>query len=169
APSSVPAWHHRGMRALRRAGGLLLVVGLTACGTGETVGLPGREATVRGSVTGGASGAVLTQASDPYFEGMSLLAGSPVVVDSDGAPRELTELPAGAQVEVWTTGACEESFPVQCEIEALRVLSWGASTDVPRLRCPALPAPQGTRRESRCAAAAQRADRPAAHLPASGP
>ena len=66
----------------------------------------------------------LAEAADPYFEGMGLLGGDPVIIDgSTGDPLAASELEDGAEVAVWTEGACAESYPVQCTVVALEVLS----------------------------------------------
>jgi hypothetical protein len=89
--------------------------------------VPDREPDVVGVVaTNGAfgPGAHLApgSASDDYYEGMGLLGGDPVIVDGDsGTTLTADDVVGGAEVEVWVAGACRESFPVQCDIEALRV------------------------------------------------
>ncbi|GIG39224.1 hypothetical protein [Cellulomonas phragmiteti] len=62
----------------------------------------------------------LSAASDASYEGMALRLADAVVVDTDGRP---TDAPGdGDQVEVWVGEACAESYPVQCEVVAVRVL-----------------------------------------------
>jgi hypothetical protein len=90
--------------------------------------VPDREPDVVGVVAAmdGASGPSARlapdSASDSYYEQMGLLSGDPMIVDADsGAPLTASDVVDGAEVEVWVTGGCMESFPVQCTIEALRV------------------------------------------------
>lgn len=84
--------------------------------------VPDRPPDVRGVVADGPDGPVLAEPSDAYYEGMALLRGDPVVLRADdGATVAPAELRDGAPVEVWTEGPCAESFPVQCDIVALRV------------------------------------------------
>ncbi len=65
---------------------------------------------------------MLGEPSDPYYELMLLRRGDPVVVDGEtGKTLDIADLDDGAEVEVWITGGCAESFPVQCEVVALRV------------------------------------------------
>ena len=70
----------------------------------------------------GSEGPVLAEPSDGYYEGMGLLRGDPVIVrSSDGQTVPTSGLENGQEVDVWTDGACAESFPVQCGILALRL------------------------------------------------
>ena len=57
---------------------------------------------------------------DPYYEGMALLRGGPVVVRG-GTTVSSDELREGTEVDVWTAEACAESYPVQCGIDAIRI------------------------------------------------
>lgn len=91
-------------------------------------GVPTRDPDVRGVVSlrpwtsEGVEEAVLGEPSDPYYELMLLRRGDPVVVDGEtGKTLDIADLDDGAEVEVWITGGCAESFPVQCEVVALRV------------------------------------------------
>ena len=69
----------------------------------------------------------LTDSSDPYYEGMSLLRGEPVILDPEtGDVLDPPELDDGAEVQVWVTGGCLESHPVQCTVEAVGVSSPGS-------------------------------------------
>ena len=98
---------------------VLVVVALGGC-TSSTV--PARPPEVTGTVSADASGdePFLSGASDGYYEGMPLRLDDAVVVDAGdspaGAPGD------GEQVEVWVGEACNESFPVQCDVVAVRVL-----------------------------------------------
>lgn len=107
----------------------------TAPATGEpspepATEVPGREPDVRGVISTAATdrGVVyrLVEPSDSYYERMSLRRGDPVVVDRvSGKPLEMSDLEDGAEVEVWIAGRCAESWPVQCEVAALRVATTG--------------------------------------------
>ncbi len=95
----------------------LLVIASAACSAGAR--MPDRAPDVHGVVALTRTGeAVLHGSSDPYFEGMSLERGGP---DVAGLGGDRAELGAGDEVEVWVAGPCAESFPVQCEIDAVRV------------------------------------------------
>lgn len=100
----------------------LLVTGCAGAAD-DGAAVPDRAPDVTGvvGVGEGAGEPVLVEASDAYYEGMGLLRGEPVVV-RDGTQVPASELRDGTPVEVWTAGACAESYPVQCDIEAVRVL-----------------------------------------------
>ncbi len=107
----------------RRAGLIVLAVAavvLAVAGCGGSP-VPDRDPDVTGVVARSASGAILTEPSDPYFDQMSLLRGDPVLIDQDGDEVPYGELAEGDAIEVWIDGACAESFPVQCTVTALRV------------------------------------------------
>lgn len=111
------------LRDLATAAVVLLVLVVPGCAAGTDV--PARDPDVTGVVvtSGRQDGAALAEASDRYFEGMSLLRGDPVVVrGSSGERIEPTELRPGDEVRVWVAGACAESYPVQCDVEAVQVL-----------------------------------------------
>lgn len=78
--------------------------------------------TVTGVVAGSARHAALTEASDGYYEGMSLTSPDPRVVDADDQPISIGDLVTGDEVEVWVGDVCRESFPVQCDLVAVRVV-----------------------------------------------
>jgi hypothetical protein len=108
---------------LRAAGaGLVLVLGAMGCANAG--GLLDRDPDVTGVVAMSSEkdGPVLTQPSDRYFDGMSLLGGDPVILGSGGERIPSSELEQGDRVEVWVGDVCAESYPVQCEIEAVRLL-----------------------------------------------
>jgi hypothetical protein len=66
----------------------------------------------------------LGEESDSYFAGMVLVAGDDddvLVVDEGGEALSRDDLAEGMLVDVWVGDACAESYPVQCDIEALRV------------------------------------------------
>ena len=44
-----------------------------------------------------------------------------LLVDEGGDPVVIDELDDGMLVDVWVGGPCAESYPVQCDIEALRI------------------------------------------------
>ncbi|TRW44511.1 hypothetical protein [Georgenia yuyongxinii] len=105
------------------AAALLVLGGAVACaGVGSP---PVREPDVTGvvAVVTEQEGPVLTEPSDSYFDGMSLLRGDPVFLrGTSGEEVTLDDLEDGDRVEVWVGDACAESFPVQCTIEAVRLL-----------------------------------------------
>lgn len=110
----------RGRASLAVLGLSLLALMVAGC---ADPGAPDREPDVTGVVAlvGTPSAPVLTEPSDAYFEGMSLLRGDPVLVDGEGRPVPYDQLQDGDAIEVWTDGPCAESFPVQCPVTALRV------------------------------------------------
>ncbi|WP_193314404.1 hypothetical protein [Georgenia ruanii] len=90
-------------------------------------GVPAREPDATGVVRLGSrpGDAALIESSDSYFEGVILLSGRPPIVRGQRDARiEASDLEPGDRVEVWVGDVCAESCPVQCEIEALRVLPW---------------------------------------------
>lgn len=96
-------------------------------GGDPATGVPGREPEVRGVVSKvttdlGYGEYQLVDPSKSYYEDMSLLGGDPVIVDHEtGDLLDVSDLEDGAEVEVWITGGCLESSPVQCAVAALRV------------------------------------------------
>ena len=100
---------------------LALATPLAACGGGAD-GVPDGEPDVTGVVERTGTDAVLTEPSDDYFDGMSLTSAETSFVGADGEPSEPAALASGDAVEVWITGSCAESYPVQCELVALRVV-----------------------------------------------
>lgn len=101
----------------------LLVAGCSGTAADDGAALPDRAPDVTGTVqvAQGSPEPVLVDASDAYYEGMGLLRGDPAVVRG-GAEVPPAELRDGTLVEVWTGDACAESYPVQCDIEAVRIL-----------------------------------------------
>lgn len=116
------------MDSMKRPGpatGAAVLIVLAASGCAADRAVPSRAPDVTGVVaaSGPQDGATLAEASDGYYEGMSLLQGDPVLVrGANGERIDPAELEPGDDVEVWVGGACAESFPVQCDIEAVRVL-----------------------------------------------
>ena len=107
------------------ATGAAVLVVLVASGCAPDRAVPSRAPEVTGVVamSDQQDGAALAGASDRYYEGMSLLRGDPVIVRGTSAERiEPTDLDPGDQVEVWVGEACAESQPVQCDVQAVRVL-----------------------------------------------
>ncbi|MBN0042295.1 hypothetical protein JN535_19275 [Cellulosimicrobium cellulans] len=107
---------------------LTLLVGLTpllaGCAADDPDGAtapPDRPADVDGTVDRDEGAPRLVDASDPYYEGMSLLSASTVVLDADGARVDGDALVDGDAVEVWAD-VCAESYPVQCQVVAVRVV-----------------------------------------------
>jgi hypothetical protein len=104
------------------------VVGSEAPSAGPDTFVPERPPDVTGTVAvmGGAhgEGPHLTDPSDRYYEGMSLVqADTTIVSAATGQAVGAAEIQDGDAVEVWVTGGCGESFPVQCDVEALRITS----------------------------------------------
>lgn len=101
----------------------LLLAGCGGTADDDAAAVPDRAPVVTGvvGVAEGGGDPVLREASDAYYEGMSLLRGDPVVV-RDEVQVAPTELRDGTTVEVWTADACAESYPVQCDVEAIRVV-----------------------------------------------
>lgn len=61
--------------------------------------------------------------AERYYEGVLVAPRDelPVLVDTTGAPVTQDELQAGQSVWLWIGGPCAESFPVQCELDAVLV------------------------------------------------
>ncbi len=89
--------------------------------------LPDREPDVTGVVAVGVGdaqpGRSLAEPSDAYYEGMALAGrdGEPLVVGPDGSALSVTDLADGDEIAVWIEGGCAESYPVQCDVIAIRV------------------------------------------------
>lgn len=120
------------MRTRSLLGSLALVLALLLGGCGDDGAdasgstLPDSEPTTVGVVSRAEADAdpALTDSSDPYFEGMALLRGDPLIVDdATGEGLAPPALQDGAEVAVWTEGACAESYPVQCTVVAIEVRS----------------------------------------------
>ena len=90
------------------------------CGAAAVV--PDRDPDVTGTVEAGRGGAVLVEPSDRYYERMALVGDGTLVVGSDGEALDPDDLATGDAVEVWVGEACAESFPVQCDVVAVRVV-----------------------------------------------
>jgi hypothetical protein len=113
----------RGLRTVPRAL-VLASATLLLAGCADSA-VPGRAPDVSGVVGTEAAfgpGPSLVAASDDYYEGMALVTEGTVVVDEDGGEIDPAALRDGVEVEVWTGGACAESFPVQCGVEVVRVV-----------------------------------------------
>lgn len=95
---------------------------LSACGSGTAA--PERAADAVGaaaSIDSDAGGVRVHFAHDDgyeYFEGTIFVLDDDVTVVGAAAASDIA---AGDRLRVWTT-ACAESFPVQCEVEAIEVL-----------------------------------------------
>ncbi|KON74182.1 hypothetical protein ACIOWF_12700 [Cellulosimicrobium cellulans] len=119
--------HAPALRATALA--LALVAGLApllaGCATADdsagAAAPPDRPADVDGTVDRDEGAPRLVDASDPYYEGMSLLSASTVVLDADGERVDGAALVDGDAVEVWAE-VCAESYPVQCQVVAVRVV-----------------------------------------------
>ncbi len=112
---------------MRRSAALVVAVVacggvLSACGSGST---PEREADAVGTAAsvGLEESAVRVSfahdAGYEYFDGTVFVLHDGVTVV--GAASAASDITAGDRLRVWT-GACAESFPVQCEVEAVEVL-----------------------------------------------
>ena len=108
---------------LRSTLALGLAVGLAACADGDST--HDRAPDAVGSATAVASAGAATRiefAPDPgyeYFEGTTFVLDEDVTVT--GAATDASAIEDGDRLEVWT-GACAESFPVQCAVEHVEVL-----------------------------------------------
>jgi hypothetical protein len=132
---------HRPAVALLGTAVLAAVTGLVAgCGPAGSPAAPAPSASEHlggqptPDVTGVVAGGSLTDASDPYFEGMGLagLGGEPSVLAADGSQATVADLRDGDRVEVWLgpDGDCAESSPVQCDLLTVRVTD-AAATPAP--------------------------------------
>lgn len=92
-----------------------VVLGASAAGCSSGSGLPERDPDVTATIARTTDAAVLTDADDPYYEGMSLADDLPVV-GGDGAAATVAGLVDGDRVRVWIGGSCAESWPVRCEV-----------------------------------------------------
>lgn len=126
---SVPASRRRPVPALLVA---VALAGLAAgCGPAGSPAAPAPSASEHlggqptPDVTGVVAGGVLTEASDPYYEGMALASArsEPSVLAADGSQATVADLRDGDRVEVWLgpEGMCAESAPVQCDVLTVRV------------------------------------------------
>ncbi len=77
------------------------------------------RADVSGVVAGDGERASLADASDPYYEGLWLGQGDPVVTRDGG--RTVADLRDGDRIDVWLDGGCAESYPVQCDVGVIQV------------------------------------------------
>ncbi|MDN4481084.1 hypothetical protein [Demequina muriae] len=113
---------------MRRRAGLVVAAvacggALSACGSGTAA--PERAADAVGaaaSIDSDAGGVRVHFAHDAgyeYFEGTIFVLDDDVTVV--GAAAAASDIAAGDRLRVWTS-ACAESFPVQCEVEAIEVL-----------------------------------------------
>lgn len=60
--------------------------------------------------------------ADEYYQGMAVTADDMTMLrDTTGAPLAADELVDGDVVWIWTTGGCNESSPVQCDMAAIVV------------------------------------------------
>lgn len=86
---------------------------------------PTRAPEVSGAVAVDDDVVRLVEPSDTYFDQMVLVAragdDAVLVVDEGGDEVALDDLDDGMLVDVWVADGCDESYPVQCDVEALRV------------------------------------------------
>lgn len=114
----------------------LLAVGLIAavalCGCAERP--PSEPPSIRGTITSltlpetGPGGSILVEgqkASDTQYDKASVsITGDTRIFDADGRPGlSIGDLAEGMPVEVWFTGPVAESYPVQAQADAIRVLA----------------------------------------------
>jgi hypothetical protein len=129
---SVPSPRRRPVPALLGALVLAAAAGLVAgCGPAGSPAAPAPTASEHlggqptPDVTGVVAGGSLTQASDPYYEGMGLAGagGEPSVLAADGSQATVADLRDGDRVELWLVpgSGCAESSPVQCPVLTVRV------------------------------------------------
>jgi hypothetical protein len=90
--------------------------------------LPDGDPTILATIVSGDAGAELTDVQgdsasdeDYYAGGIADITASTVLVDADGQPIDLSDV-FDQPAEVWLD-ACQESFPVQCEVLAVRLLA----------------------------------------------
>lgn len=111
-----------------RIGGLVLVAVavMTALGcasdSASDTEVPDREPDATGVVAQPTRS--LADSSDGYYEGMGLSRndGEPLVVGPDGDVLSVTDLADGDEIAVWVEGGCAESYPVQCDVVAIRII-----------------------------------------------
>ena len=92
---------------------------------GSSDSTPAVEPSVTGTVGLGTefpNAPFLSEASDDYFLGMSLADAATVVAAGRSGSLDAGDLRSGDRVEVWVTGPCAESFPVQCTVQAVHIL-----------------------------------------------
>lgn len=134
----MPIPRRRPVRALLGALALAAAAGLVAgCGPAGSPAAPAPTASEHlggqptPDVTGVVAGGALTQASDPYYEGMALASAQrePSVLAADGSQATVADLRDGDRVEVWLgpEGLCAESSPVQCDVLTVRVTAAAAT------------------------------------------
>lgn len=130
----MPTPHRRAVPALF---GALVLAAAAGCGPAGSPAAPAPTASEHlggqptPDVTGVVAGGSLTQASDPYYEGMGLAGtnGEPSVLAADGSQATVADLHDGDRVEVWLgpEGLCAESSPVQCDVLTVRVTEAAAT------------------------------------------
>lgn len=134
-PQRPDRWDDRSVPAARPTATLLgsaLLVALAAgCGPAGSAATPAAPATEHlggqptPDVTGVVDGGAITQASDPYYEGMALASAGdgPAVLAADGSPATVADLRDGDGIELWLVpgSGCAESFPVKCDVLTVRV------------------------------------------------
>ncbi|WP_454729868.1 hypothetical protein [Cellulosimicrobium protaetiae] len=99
-----------------------LLAGCAAADDSDGAAAPtDQPADVAGTIVRDEGAPRLVDASDPYYEGMSLLSESTLVLDTEGARVDGDTLTDGDAVEVWAD-LCAESYPVQCQVVAVRVV-----------------------------------------------
>ena len=87
--------------------------------------LPNREPDATGTLTIGVEEVQLSLISgDDRFANVKMhRLESATLVDADGEPFAAVDLQDGDAVEVWLDPGCAESLPLQCTVEAMRLLA----------------------------------------------
>ncbi|WP_297084013.1 hypothetical protein [uncultured Demequina sp.] len=113
------------MRTAASARLALVLTGLVALTGCSSESLPDREADAVGTAAEVVTEGEATRVLFEYGDGYEYFEGTTFVIDDDvtvAGVDDRSGIPAGAALEVWT-GPCAESFPVQCEVEAVLVLA----------------------------------------------
>lgn len=104
---------------------LIAAIALTACASTGSDDVPARVADVTGVVTAVEHAGDEVRLSFEPDEGGDYYEGTVFVIDDStpltGAVPEASAIVGGDRIGVWT-GACAESFPVQCAVEAVEVM-----------------------------------------------
>jgi hypothetical protein len=119
-------------------GSALLAVLVAGCSAAASPPTPAPAATQHlggqptPDVTGVVAGGAITEASDPYYEGMALASAGdgPSVLAADGSQSTVADLHDGDAIELWLVpgSGCAESYPVQCQVLTVRVTEAATAT-----------------------------------------
>ena len=86
---------------------------------------PAGEPTVRGVLVLDENTAMLrlTEPTDPYYERMAVRLDDGIpVTTATGEPADPARVTSGVTVDLWISRGCNESYPVQCSIGAIRLV-----------------------------------------------